>query len=59
MAAILIFVLLLPIIIIWVKCIDTVDYNDPKTRMCMNCECIWCTKDPEECYKEKENEDGR
>ena len=56
MAAILIFVLLLPIIIIWVKCIDKVDYNDPKTRMCMNCECIWCTKDPEECFKEKEKE---
>lgn len=44
------------IILIWVKAIDKVDYSDPKIQMCMNCECIWCTKDPEECYKEKEKE---
>lgn len=54
MTAILILVFLVPFIIVWVKCIDTVDFNDPKIQMCMNCECVWCTKDPEECFKEKE-----
>lgn len=58
--AIGIMLLLLSIVIcIWVKAIDKVDYSDPKTQMCINCECIWCTKNPDECYKEKENENGR
>lgn len=59
MAAILILVFLIPMIIIWIKCIDSVDINDPKIRMCMNCDCIWCTKNPDKCFEEKENEDGR
>lgn len=58
--AIGIMLLLLSIVIcIWVKAIEKVDYSDPKTQMCINCECIWCTKNPDECFKEKENTNGR